>query len=81
MPKYHVKRFQKMAPTSAERTTTCVTASGAMRPLPMVLATAVPSRAPPKLSTAASRMAVRMGSTPVLTTVALALAVSWKPLM
>ena len=52
-----------------------------MSPLPIVAATAVPVRAPAKFSRAASRMAVRSGNTPVLTTVATALAASWKPLM
>ena len=44
-------------------------------------ATAVPVRAPAKFSRAVRRMAVRSGSTPVLTTVATALAASWNPLM
>ena len=81
MPKYQVSRFQRIAPKSADRTTTWVTAPGSMSPLPIVAATAVPVRAPAKFSRAASRMAVRSGNTPVLTTVATALAASWKPLM
>ncbi len=81
MPKYQVTRFQRIAPKSADRTTTWVTALGSMSPLPIVAATAVPVRAPAKFKRAASRMAVRKGNTPVLTTVATALAASWKPLM
>ena len=50
-------------------------------PLPIVAATAVPVRAPAKFSRADRRMAVRSGNTPVLTTVATALAASWNPLM
>jgi len=50
-------------------------------PLAMVMATAVPIRAPPKFRIPAIRMAFRAESTPVETTVAMALAVSWKPLM
>ena len=47
----------------------------------MVRATAVPEMAPAKLRTAASMTAVRMGKTPVDTTVAMAFAASWKPLV
>src|SRR5829696_4095344 len=74
IPKYQVKRFQAIAPRSADRTTDCVTSPGAPSPLPIVEATAVPLRAPRKFSKAASRIAVRSGRTPVLTTVATALA-------
>ncbi|HMB05621.1 MAG TPA: hypothetical protein VKP69_18040 [Isosphaeraceae bacterium] len=74
MPKYQVARFQAIAPSSAARTTTWVTAPGATGPLPSAVATAVPPKAPRKFSGAASRIAARSGSTPVLTTVATALA-------
>lgn len=47
----------------------------------MVLATAVPQKAPMRLVTAASMMAWRGVRTRVETTVAIALAASWKPLM
>ena len=46
------------------------------KPVAMVFATAVPVMAPPKLSTAAISTAVRIGSTPVETTVAIAFAAS-----
>ena len=69
------------APISADNTTDCVTTWGSVKPLEMVLATAVPITAPTKLKMPAMMTAVRMGSTPVDTTVAMALAASWKPLM
>ena len=47
----------------------------------MVLATAVPQKAPIRLVQAASMIAWRGVSTRVETTVAMALAASWKPLM
>ena len=47
----------------------------------MVLATAVPQKAPTRLVSAARRIACRGVSTRVETTVAMALAASWKPLM
>ena len=81
MPKYQVIRFQTIAPSRAERTTTCVIACGRISPVPIVAATAVPVSAPRKFRIAARRIAVRKGSTPVLTTVATAFAASWNPLM
>src|SRR5579884_3661564 len=50
-------------------------------PLPMVVATAVPVKAPTMLSTPAIRTAVLGFNTLVATEVAMAFAVSWKPLM
>src|SRR5438552_9130186 len=52
-----------------------------MRPWPIVFATAVPESAPAKFSTAAIRIACHGASTRVAMTVAIAFAVSWKPLM
>src|SRR5207302_8777419 len=80
-PKYHVTRFHTMAATSAEMTSVCVDSSGGMMPLPTVVATAVPDSAPTKFSTPAISTARPGESTRVATTVAIALAVSWKPLM
>src|SRR5262245_47435932 len=80
MPKYQVNRFQAMAPTRAPATTTWVIVVGSAIPLEMVVATLSEMNAPAKLHTAASNTAVRPGSTPVDTTVATALAVSWNPL-
>jgi hypothetical protein len=81
MPYHQVMRFQAIAPARAASTTCWVTIAGSANPEAIVLATAVPVTAPTKLSTPAMSTAVRMGSTPVETTVAIALAASWKPLM
>src|SRR6266545_4218343 len=56
-------------------------AFGSMRPDPIVLATAVPERAPTKFRIAAMRIACQGARTRVAMTVAIAFAVSWKPLM
>ena len=58
-----------------------VTNFASTRPEVIVLATAVPTMAPPRLVMVASRIAWRGWSTRVETTVAMELAVSWKPLM
>src|SRR5215207_5944901 len=81
MPYHQVTRFQAMAESSAAATKVWVANSGAMIPSPTVLATAVPLRAPITLNTAAMRTARPGESTRVATEVAIALAVSWKPLM
>src|SRR5687768_1627885 len=88
IPKYHVMRFQVIAPIRAAITRTCawendnaLMALLSIRPLVIVFATAWPVSAPTKLSTAAIMMAAPGLSTRVATTVATALAVSWKPLM
>ena len=81
MPYHHVMRFHTDAPVTAASTTTCVTMAGSAKPDAIVFATAVPLTAPAKLRMPAMITAVRMGSTPVETTVAMALAASWKPLM
>ena len=62
-------------------TTACVVVASSTRPEPMVLATAVPAKAPMKLKAAAITIAWRGWSARVATEVAIALAVSWKPLM
>ncbi len=79
IPPHHVSRFQKMAPMSAASTIACVTDVGSMMSLPIVEATRVPRNAPTTFRTAAISTAVRGRSTPVDTTVAIAFAVSWKP--
>ncbi len=81
IPYHHVIRFQMQAPMSAARTTVCVTIAGSAKPDAIVFATAVPVIAPTKFRIPASMTAVRTGSTPVDTTVAIAFAASWKPLM
>src|SRR5919199_2302518 len=80
-PRYQVSRFQMMAATRAEMTSDWVEISGGTMPLPTVVATAVPESAPRKLSTPAISTARPGDSTRVATDVAMALAVSWKPLM
>ena len=71
-----------MAPISAARMTFASTAEGWIRPLPMVLATAVPTtNAATKLKNAAQKTATPGERTRVETTVAMELALSWKPLM
>src|SRR4051812_24903877 len=81
MPNHQVIRFQMIAPISAARTVPIVTTFTSTCPEPIVLATAVPINAPIKLHAAASAMAWRGVRTLVDTTVAIALAASWKPLM
>src|SRR5439155_12824179 len=76
-----------MAPMTAEITSTsalktsALTAEASNNPLVMVLATAWPVRAPMKLKAADIRIARPGLSTRVEMTVAMALAVSWKPFM
>src|SRR6266700_4164192 len=74
MPYRQVTRSQTMAASRAATTRSWVASAGGTIPLPTVEATAVPVRAPTTLRTPAI-------STAVATEVAMALAVSWKPLM
>src|SRR5690606_33632692 len=82
-PNHQVIRFQMMPPESAQMITCELTTStsASIRPEEMVLATAVPQRAPIRFMLAASATACIGVSTLVATTVAMELAVSWKPLM
>ena len=52
-------RFQVIAPMSAAATTAWVVVCSSTRPLPIVLATAVPANAPMKLNAVAMRIAWR----------------------
>src|SRR2546430_7351984 len=70
-----------MAASSAEMTRSWVVSAGGTIPLPIVVATAVPVNAPATLRTPAISTAVPGANTRVATEVAMALAVSWKPLM
>ena len=79
--KYQVTRFHTTAPTSAESTSGSVTRLVSTMPLPTVLATLVETSAPNRLKPAAMRTAVRGDSARVETEVAIALALSWKPLV
>ena len=83
--KYHVVRFQMIAPISAANTSerpdvpdnTCALTM----PLAIVAATLIEMKAPTRLSTADIATATRGFSAPVAIAVATALAVSWKPLV
>ena len=82
-PRHQVIRFHTIAPSSAHTSNsppTCSTPES-ISPEAMVRATAVPTMAPNRLVTAASSTAWPGVSTLVATTVAMELAVSWKPLM
>ena len=73
--------FQLKAATTAQSTVVIVTASVSTSPLPIVEATAPPNNAPVRLKNAAIAIAWRGVSTRVETTVAIAFAASWKPLL
>src|SRR5579884_266544 len=82
-PRYQVARFQAMAPSSPAIT---LSRLGRWSRVAMVLETALPKkstviRAPIRLSTAESSTARRGERARVETEVAMALAVSWKPLV
>ena len=81
MPSRQVSRFQTMAPTSAAAITVWDSTFVSISPAPIVSATAVPVSAPAKFATALMAMAQPGVSARVLTLVAIAFAVSWKPLM
>src|SRR5205085_10527877 len=81
MPYRQVIRSQAIADSSGAMTKSWVAAVGGTIPLPIVVATAVPVRAPTILRAPAISTAVPGASTRVATEVAMALAVSWKPLM
>ena len=81
IPRRQVSRFQMMAPTSAAAITDCDSTFVSMSPDPTVRATAVPVSAPKKFATALIAIAQLGFRARVLTLVAMALAVSWKPLM
>src|SRR5688572_11271880 len=80
-PMYQVNRFQMIPLASAQATVVALIKEVSTRPEPIVLATAVPISAPIKFHEAESRIACRVESALVATLVAMALAVSWKPLM
>ena len=78
-PRYHVTRFQVIAPTRPARRMSRVITSGSTIPLAMVAATLKEMNAPTKLRMAAMATAARGESARVETLVAIELAVSWKP--
>ena len=81
MPSRQVIRFQMIAPTSAAAITVWDSTLGSMIPPLIVTATLVPTSAPAKLAVELIAIAQPGRSARVLTDVAIAFAVSWKPLM
>jgi hypothetical protein len=81
MPSSQVTRFQMMPPQRPAATTVSVTTLVSTRPLAIVAATARERNAPTKLSSPEIATAVRGPSAPVAIEVAIALPVSWKPLV
>src|ERR1035437_9021765 len=84
-PRYQVARFQTIAPISPARMIfspdSLTKRSLLTMPLAIVAATLKEMKAPTKLSAAAQRTATLGLSARVETTVAIELAVSWKPLV
>src|SRR5687768_10472726 len=80
-PTYQVTRFHMMAPTSPPKMIAGVIWASSTIPPEMVLATSTERNAPTRLSTADSATAVRGFKAPVAMEVAMALAVSWNPLV
>src|SRR6185436_4584182 len=80
-PKYHVARFQAIAPIRPAKTISGVTSAALTIPEAIVAATASDRNAPTKLSAAAIVTAARGPIARVEIEVATALAVSWKPLV
>ena len=80
-PKYQVARFHAMAPIRPAKTTVVVTAPESTMPWATVAATLSEMKAPAKFRTADSSTAKRGDIARVETEVAIALAVSWKPLV
>src|SRR5919199_5364134 len=80
-PSHQVAMFQAIAPTRPAKTTVVVTAPASTIPEPTVAATFSEMNAPAKLRTAESATAKRGDIARVETEVAIALAVSWKPLV
>src|SRR3954453_13006267 len=80
-PSHQVARFHAIAPISPANTTVVVIAAASTMPLATVAATFSEMNAPAKFSTADIATAVRGDIARVDTDVAIALAVSWKPLV
>src|ERR1700712_1888465 len=80
-PRSQVIRFHKMAPTSPAKIIVGGTRASFTMPPEMVLATSVDRNAPATFKTAAINTATFGFNAPVATDVAIALALSWKPLV
>src|SRR6185437_8547095 len=81
IPKNQVSRFHTIAPVRPAATTVSVTSLVSTRPLAIVAATARDRNAPTRLSAPDRATAIRGRSAPVAIVVAIALPVSWKPLV
>src|SRR5579859_7122427 len=81
MPNSQVTRFQMIPPVRPAATTVRVTTFVSTRPLAIVAATASERNAPTRLSTPERATASLGDSAPVAIEVAMALPVSWKPLV
>src|ERR1700744_5519389 len=81
IPNNQVTRFQRIPPIKPARTTVTVTSPVWTRPLAIVAATLSDRNAPTRFSTPDRATAVRGPSAPVAIEVAIALPVSWKPLV
>ena len=80
-PNHQVTRFQAIAPTRPAKITVVVTTPASTMPFATVAATVIEMKAPAKFSIAAMPTATRGFSAPVAIVVAIAFAVSWKPLV
>src|SRR5579884_913018 len=81
MPKNQVARFHRMPPTRPANTTVGVTRWLCTRPPAIVAATLNERNAPTRFSKPDRATATRGGRAPVAIEVAIALPVSWKPLV
>ena len=81
IPRSQVIRFQRIPPVRPAATTVSVMSAVSTRPLAIVAATASERNAPTRLSRPDKATATRGGSAPVAIEVAIALPVSWKPLV
>jgi hypothetical protein len=80
-PSSHVSKFHRIAPTSPAKITTGPMRVSSTIPLEMVFATSTERNAPTRFSRPAIVTAAFGESAPVAIEVAIALAVSWKPLV
>src|SRR3954447_2232627 len=80
-PRYQVVRFHRIAPTSPAKITTGLMRVSSTSPPEIVLATATDRKAPARFRQPAIATATLGRSAPVAMEVAMALAVSWKPLV
>ena len=80
-PRYQVVRFHRIAPTSPAKITTGLMSVSSTSPPEIVFATCTDRKAPTRLRHPAIATATLGRSAPVAIEVAIALAVSWKPLV